>query len=402
MGTNQNACKGRSTFGNAVARLPVSLFIYYAAFALHSFKAFMDRTNFDYIFGMSWDSVGAVINLLVFLLLFLKLVSQRSSMSRWAVILLGISVGYLSWRASGESWAFWAVLFVLSAEDVKIKPLAEITLCTTLIVLLLSITASNLGLIENIIDFRSNGTMRQSLGFNHANTLGLTIMTACTAFSVIRFDESPLFSIFALLFGIVILLVVADARSAAFLCVVQICFLVIFHSARVIKTKRFWRRLFIVLVSAIIVLSYYYMIFYNPANAVHATLDNMLSYRLSLAHGYYSLKPLTLFGSDFTDVRPLAWDSEGQPFFMLDNAYCHLLIRNGILMAALYLIGLFALLRRFVSEKRWDVILFGITILSIYGLSENMALYIECNYFLVVIGAQILFSHRGGSKISGD
>lgn len=67
-------------------------------------------------------------------------------------------------------------------------------------------------------------------------------------------------------------------------------------------------------------------------------------------------------------------------------------MRYGIIPSALFIFGLFSLLIKMVRQNQWDSLLFGIVLMSVYGLTETLGVRIECNYFLFAIGPELLFS----------
>lgn len=141
--------------------------------------------------------------------------------------------------------------------------------------------------------------------------------------------------------------------------------------------------------------SYFFIVAYNFSNSLHALLSSILNGRLELAHSYYETQPLTLFGSDFSRYLPIYWEN-GKPYTsVVDNAFCHLLLRYGTVPTVLFLMGLFDLLAKLIRERRFGVLHFCTTLMMIYGVSETLGIRVECDFFPAGMGSELLFGGSG-------
>lgn len=146
----------------------------------------------------------------------------------------------------------------------------------------------------------------------------------------------------------------------------------------------------------LIFLSIFFMVIYNPSNPVLTQLNTLISGRIELSHYYLNLKPLTLFGSSFNDAVPLGMDSGAQTpvTFLVDNSYCRLLIRFGIIPTIVFFVGVAVLAIYLCRSKRWDGLVFGLVIALLYGLSEPVAMRPDWNVFLIALGTEVIFSGK--------
>lgn len=150
---------------------------------------------------------------------------------------------------------------------------------------------------------------------------------------------------------------------------------------------------FLVAVFIVIIVSAYLMIAYDPSNPIQFELNKLLSGRLRLANGYFEMQPITLFGSDFSGLPPIYWENGVPSAFVVDNAWCHLLLRFGLIPAFCFLFGYIAILIKAVRQGWWNSIFFGLVLMSIYGLCETLGIHFECNYFLFAVGAELLYTN---------
>lgn len=384
----------------------VGEFLYYAAFAFYVMDFATDHTTFaDFLFipVATWHTIFKVA---ILMLLLSKFMMQRASFKGWAIATFLVLIGFLSWRQSDEGWLFWLALFVVCANDVRLRPLAIIVFTAFLATIVVTIMFASTGMIENRLSVRA-GVTRSAMGFTHPNTLGLYLFVICTAFSVIRFGKSPIPDLLLISIAVVINLTVADSRTTALLSVFQALLLIVFYCIRSKDGRKITRRCFAILIIGIIILSIYFMVCYEPSNPLHAMINKVLSGRLRLAKGYYSMQPLTLLGSTFEGLPPIYYEDGVPKTFVVDNAWCHLILRFGIVPALLFIGGFLTLFFRLLREERWDALLFGLVLMSVYGLSENFGIRFECNFFLYALGTELLYSVRfkglfGSKGASGD
>lgn len=383
----------------AFLEMELGEFLYYAAFAFYLLDSNTRHTTFtDFLFVpvAVWH---VLFQIAILMLLFGKFIIQGASFRGWVIATLLVLVGFLSWRQSGEGWLFWLALFVVCADGVRLQPLACIVFVIFLATIALTIMFASAGLIENRLSVRA-GVVRSAMGFTHPNILGLYLLVTCTAFSVIRFGKNPIPDLLMICFAGVINLTVADSRTAALLSCFQALLLIAFYCIRSNNGRKIARRCFAVLVVGVLLLSMYFMVCYNPSDPLHAMINKILSGRLRLAHGYYSMQPLTLLGSTF-DGLPSIYYEDGVPkTFVVDNAWCHLVLRFGVIPALLFTVGYLFLFFRLLREKRWDVLLFGLVLMAVYGFSERFGIRFECNFFLYALGAELLYSDNSRSLFS--
>lgn len=390
LGVNEKTASSISAIGN----MSIGVFAYYLAYGLYFFSCILDRTTFDEFLFIPVPLLSKVLSLAILCLLIFKFILQKASVNGWLLAAFIVLIGFVSWRNSQEGWLFWLALFIVCSEGVELNKLAIVSLVLSIMILLIAPLFAASGVIENITLIRL-GVVRYSLGFSHPNSFGMYVILACTSISVLAFGKTPLFQSIFLICAAFLITIVSDSRSTAILAIFQVLLLFVFYKVEDKRLRRIISMGYVVAVVFIIFISFYFMVNYNPARPLDSVLNGLLSGRLRLAHGYFQMKGLSLFGTTFFDSPVIYWEN-GKPYdFVVDNAYCHLILRYGIIPAALFLIGLFSLLIKLIRQNRWDSLLFGIVLMSVYGLTENVGVRIECNYFLFAIGADLLFSPAG-------
>lgn len=367
--------------------------LYYFAYAVYFIQCALSRTCFTKFLFIPVEVFSSFTQLVVLLLLFLKFLMQRASFRCWALSAFIVLIGFGSWRQSGEGWLFWAALFIVCANGVGLRPLAKITFAFSLATLAVTMTSAQLGVIENWVSTR-DGVVRYCMGFIHPNVVGRYLLCVCVAFSVMRFGKNPVPDLALIGIAVALNLTIANSRTSALLLLLQAALLLVFFFVRNEVTRSIFRRCFAVVLLLIIAASFYFMAVYTPSNTFLAILNKLLSGRLSLAHSYYVMQPLTLMGSTFEGFAPIYWNLQGEATFCVDNGWCHLVIRYGIVPATLFLLGYLALFFKLINHRKWDALLFGLFMMGIYGFSETVGIRVECNFFLFAVGADLLYSGR--------
>lgn len=259
--------------------------------------------------------------------------------------------------------------------------------------MLLTLLFAGAGIIENRVSVR-DGVTRYAMGFLHPNNFGAQLLLICSAVAVLRFGKNPLPVIPVFIGAAILNYYLANSRTSAMLCIFLGALLVVFYVA---KTPSMQRRLsfaLFCLVVGIVLLSLYMMFNFDSSNAIQEAMDEALSGRFKWAHAYYQLQPLTLFGSNFEQLAPIYWSNGVPSKFVVDNAYAHLVLRFGIVPSVLFFAGYAALLLHLIKQQRWDYVLFGVVLMAVFGFTEVAGIQVECNYFLVAIGTDLLFTFK--------
>ena len=389
----------KGNWRNTIGSISVDAAAYYLAFILYFIDCAFDRTAFTEFLFVPVPVLQSAMQVCILMLLLFKFILQRASFKGWCMAALVVMVGFATWQQSGEGWLFWCALFIVCAHGVHLRPLAWCALALSIVTFCITVTFAQLGLVENIVSTRA-GVTRYAMGFAHPNSFGLFLLIACFSFSALRFGKNPIPDLFLIAATDALNLTVADSRTCVLLSLVQAFLLLVFYFARNESMRRIIRYAFAAGVLLIIGLSMYFMVCYDPSNPIHLAFNSAFSGRLRLAHGYYEMQPLTLLGSTFENFPPIYWENGKPHTFVVDNAWCHLILRYGIIPTVLFLCGFFAMFYKLLREKNWGALLFGFVLMSVYGFSETLGIRIECNYFLYAIGAELLFSSRLGRELS--
>jgi hypothetical protein len=370
------------------------------AFALYFASIFISRTSLDNLLFFSKDVFVDFAQVSAIAFLFIKTLLSRYSLQQWLASLALVVLGFITWRVSNENWFFWIVLFVVCGKGADIGAIAKIVIAEIIILFPFVLIQFNLGNAQDILYERSDGTIRHTFGFTHPNTIARHLMTLCISFSYLRFGKNPSPDLLLIIICGYINIVYFDSRSTLVVCMLQAVLLLVFYFVKNPIQQHFILRIFLFVAILVCVFSFGFMYFYDSNNDLMAELNNLLSGRLYLANAYYKLSGITLFGDSFADYETIYWGKSGAATFFVDNAYCHTLLRYGIVAFVVYIVLYFCLFWRLVKDARWDALTFALVLMALYAFTETTGIRIECNYFLIAIADYVLFKnvHRREPK----
>lgn len=357
---------------------------YYIAFFLYSVWTWLSRSSFiDDGGAVPIKLVEKMVQAIVLVFLSGAFFRTRATAREFSIAAVLFLLGFIVWRTAGEGWLFWLALFIVCGKGVKLSTLSSVALASVLLVTLLAGTASAAGVIDNNVVVRgSTGAIRNPLGFDHPNYLGAALLVVCM--SLVPFAKGKrivLLSVCCVLAACVSGFI-ADSRACA-LCLGALALVLPIYE--VVRRRGWGRRTGLVLLVALIAMvlvSFYFMVFYNPSRTVDALLNSALSGRLQLAHTYYLDHTPGAFGYSYSDGT--VYYADGKEYtFVVDNLFVHVLLRYGVIACAVFLFGLIALCIKTHKEKYFGPLLLGMGVFLVYGMSETLGCRVECNFFII-------------------
>lgn len=375
--------------------------LYTAAFVLFFIWSWVSHTSLVSFLGAQAAGLAEIVLQVVILTsLLLVFFSVEWSLKRFVVASCLALLGFITWRTSGEAWLFWLSLFSVNVGAADMKKVAKSALFLGTVFLLAIPILAAVGVIDSTIEVRS-GFVRYSLGFNHPNLLGALIITVCMAFVVLNYEESSLKSICLCVLGGIVCLVVPGSRTSCACLFLMASVLPLFKWARRKghETTLIWTVMTVI--TALIIASIWFMYNYNPEIQVHAWLDKLLSGRLSLSHVYLADHAPSLFGYDYADgTKYYAQDMVRT--FVVDNLYCHVLLREGVLSFLVLVIGILGLFKKALSERYAGPLLFCTAVFLVFGFSETLGCRVEFNFCMPFLALPVFGGHLKFGKTAEE
>ena len=325
------------------------------------------------------------------LVLGVRILVQRFQAKQYALCLVVGSCVLASTFISGSWNILLLLLFLIAGREVNLRKIAICVLCTNVAVIFLTVIFSNSGIIEKTTFIAGNGMPeRQAFGFTHPNLFGLAVVTACCAYAVLQYRKFGWKDL--LIYGVAFYACyeLAYSRTSA-ISILLIVFLSLFVT---IDKHGRWDKLILALGSlaflGLSLFSIWLMVYFKPSISWMSNLNSMMTGRLDLMHHYFEAYGVHMFGFDFSKMQE---NYRGYyDTFICDNAFAHVVLESGIVVAALLFLAYeYVLLRGLIVYSELTPELFGLIIFAFVAFSESGAFWVCVNFCLVAL-AEPFFS----------
>lgn len=275
---------------------------------------------------------------------------------------------------------YFLLFYVLLNENNK--SFRYVQLGGLVLILIGTILATKIGLIENLLFYRSDNGIRQTLGFAHPNTLGLFIyaITVNTLYLMSEFRHKIVKYCLLLIMNIYFYNI-TDSRTASFVSLTTIFIIVIFDifnkSEKIIKNTYIIGG--IILFNCIILgVSNYYL-----TSDIFFELNKLFTNRLFSSYVFINEFGYNMFGND---IPFIVNTSSGE--VIIDSGYVNLILRKGIVFNLILFIFIFyRILRNKYTYRE------GILILSVFS-----TLMFESYGFSIFMFQILFFDYVGKRK----
>lgn len=384
---NKKRLPVRHAFSRPLRFMP----IYYVLFTIYCALNLLKFTSFQ---ELSWMNIGLLyllIRIVSTLVLGVRILVQRFQAKQYALCLVVGSCVLASTFISGSWNILLLLLFLIAGREVNLRKIAICVLCTNVAVIFLTVICANNGIIKKTTFIAGNGMPeRQAFGFTHPNLFGLAVVTACCAYAVLQYRKFGWKDL--LIYGVAFYACyeLAYSRTSA-ISILLIVFLSLFVT---IDQHGRWDKLILVLGSlaflGLSLFSIWLMVYFKPSISWMSNLNSMMTGRLDLMHHYFETYRVHMFGFDFSKMQE---NYRGYyDTFICDNAFAHVVLESGIVVAALLFLAYeYVLLRGLIVYGELTPELFGLIIFAFVAFSESGAFWVCVNFCLVAL-AEPFFS----------
>lgn len=384
---NKKRLPVRHAFSRPLRFMP----IYYVLFTIYCALNLLKFTSFQ---ELSWMNIGLLyllIRIVSTLVLGVRILVQRFQAKQYVLCLVVGSCVLASTFISGSWNILLLLLFLIAGREVDLRKIAICVLCTNVAVIFLTVICANNGIIKKTTFIAGNGMPeRQAFGFTHPNLFGLAVVTACCAYAVLQYRKFGWKDL--LIYGVAFYACyeLAYSRTSA-ISILLIVFLSLFVT---IDKHGRWDKLILVLGSlaflGLSLFSIWLMVYFKPSFSWMSNLNSMMTGRLDLMHHYFETYGVHMFGFDFSKMQE---NYRGYyDTFICDNAFAHVVLESGIVVAALLFLAYeYVLLRGLIVYGELTPELFGLIIFAFVAFSESGAFWVCVNFCLVAL-AEPFFS----------
>lgn len=328
--------------------------------------------------------------LLAFYLLY-KLWSGRKS-KKWELFLYLaiIIVSAVVWRRTGYIELLEVAFLIIGARDVDFSKILRVYLIVTIPVLVGTVAASQLGLVENLIYHRGQ-TPREAFGFIYPTDFVANIFYIVIVWCVLRNVALQYWELAFIVLLAVFAYVFCEARmNVMCLILTAVSFFVLKrwnNTEKFRKKAEIERGISFLLVCGsafcafiMIFLSY----FYRPDSVLWQKMNAFLTERLFYGHRGFEEFGVTLFGQKLP-IRGMGGTTELiKDYFFLDSSYVKILLEYGIVLFVMVLV-MFLFDAYKLRQKKQYYMLTALALMLLQCTMEHHMIEIAYNPFLFLV-----------------
>lgn len=355
-----------------------SLLFFYLAYTFILLQAIFNNVP-------SLTPLYGIIDKLVIVLIFLTILFQnqiyRIKEIAWVVIIFAIVV--ISYFLSKDNIILKAIMLIIASKDINFKKFIKFDLVIKVIFCFIIIIFSQIGIAENYVILRADGTIRQSLGFSHPNALAAYWLSICCDYIYLAFNKNKIIKLFICTIITFIIGYITDSRTVI-ICVSLMIILLLYNNY---LNNKIIKKIVIFLPYLLFALSLSSAYLYKSSDLIK-NIDRLLSKRIYYTEQYLQKYDINLFGQKIETVSSVQSRLLNISPQILDNSYIVLLLKFGIIL--LFCSCLLLSLRLKLSYRERDKLLIIILIIfMIVGLFENWLIKINYNPFILSFSSLI-------------
>lgn len=306
---------------------------------------------------------------------------RKYKMKELIKILLLLLVSFIFIVVSKNYLFLKLLLIILISKNISFDKKISFDVKLRVIFLLVMITFYNVGIAEDNTAYY-NDSIRHSIGFSNPNVLGLHTFILCL--ELLYLNKNKL-SIRKIIFYTLIMLFsnhFSGSRTALYLYFISLILFYIYSLKPQFFSRGIVKKLisYSPIITAIIIIVSYLL--YSNNYSVGLLIDKITSGRLLnidyFAHNY----KLSLFGSDISIANKSC-----------DTAVVYMLYAFGYLGCFIYIYG-FQKLLKVLYKKNLIGIVIIIFIFMLYGISEKLWLFVDCNLLITSVSF-LIYEYKG-------
>lgn len=274
------------------------------------------------------------------------------------------------------------MLIVLISKNIDINKKISYDIKLRIFFMLIMILLFNLGIAEDTIAYY-NGKIRHSIGFSNPNVLGLHTFILCLELLYINRNRLSIPKVLIYTAIMLVSNIYSGSRTALYLYFISTFLFYLYKHNKKIFSNSLIKKLIIyspIITSLIIFLSYS---FYINNFSIGISLDKIMSGRLYNINFFANKYDLTLFGTDISVANKSC-----------DTAIVYMLFAFGYVGCMLYLLGFTKLFKVLYSKNKIGIVIIMFAFI-LYGMSEKLWLFADCNLLITSISYLIYEYNKG-------
>ena len=276
------------------------------------------------------------------------------------------------------------LLLVFSARDIDFRKLLGTFSFATFLVLVLTIFASNMGVISNMI-MRADSGYRFSLGFNYVSFASQRLFFALCSYLMFRGKKISYMELLVLLLATIYMYQQTSTTSPFYLSILILTYAL--FSLKIIKKDfiigHFWMKTIAkygFILALIIIL---YFCFYSSGNLFHF-VDQFTHNRLRLSVEGFRNFGVSWLGQHIKFTLLDIFGNFTSNYNFIDSSFVQLLVIDGLIVSAFMLFILTKVMKYFVTIRK-DIVLACLGVMIIHGMFDPQMLVLRYSPLILFI-----------------
>ena len=276
------------------------------------------------------------------------------------------------------------LLLVFSARDIDFRKLLGTFSFATFLVLVLTIFASNKGVISNMF-MRADGGYRFSLGFNYVSFASQRLFFALCSYLMFRGKKISYMELLALLSATIYMYQQTSTSSPFYLSILILAYAL--FSLKIIKKgfiiENFWLKKIANYGFIFALIITLYFCFYSSGNLFHL-VDQFTHNRLRLSVEGFRNFGVSWLGQHITFTTTDIFGNFTSNYNFIDSSFVQLLVIDGLIVSAFMLFALTKVMKYFISIRK-DIVLACLGIMIIHGMFDPQMLVLRYSPLILFI-----------------
>ena len=276
------------------------------------------------------------------------------------------------------------LLLVFSARDIDYRKLLGTFSLATFLVLILTIFASNKGVISNMF-MRADGGYRFSLGFNYVSFASQRLFFALCSYLMFRGKKISYMELLALLLATIYMYQQTSTTSPFYLSILILAYAL--FSLKIIKKdfiiENFWMKTIAKYGFVLALIITLYFCFYSSGNLFHF-VDQFTHNRLRLSVEGFRNFGVSWLGQHIKFTLLDIFGNFTSNYNFIDSSFVQLLVIDGLIVSAFMLFALTKVMKYFTSIRK-DIVLACLGIMIIHGMFDPQMLVLRYSPLILFI-----------------
>lgn len=276
------------------------------------------------------------------------------------------------------------LLLVFSARDIEFKKLLGTFSLATFSVLIVTILASKMGIISNML-MSADGGYRYSLGFNYVSFASQRMFFALCSYLMFRGKKISYLELLALLMSTIYMYQQTSTTSPLYLSLLILTYALFslklfkfdFINSNVITTSI--AKYAFILALAITL----YFCFYSTGDLFHL-VDQLTHNRLRLSVQGFRNFGVSLLGRPISFTTLDIFGNYASNYNFIDSSFVQLLVIDGLAVSVFMLAALTCVMNYFVVNRK-DIILACLGVMVIHGMFDPQMLVLRYSPLILLI-----------------